>query len=51
MDWLADSVRQIWEERPDIIALLALGLIVFAYVVLDTWRCRQRHRRRARGPH
>jgi hypothetical protein len=39
---ISNSVRQIWEDRPDIVALLVLGFAVFGYVVLDAWRYRQR---------
>lgn len=44
MHWsqILSSVAQIWEERPDIIALLVLGLAMFAYIVLDTRKCRHR---------
>jgi hypothetical protein len=40
MNWLriANSLSLIWEDKPHIIALLALGLVVFTYVVLDARR-------------
>jgi len=46
MNWfqIAKGVRQIWEDRPDIIALLALGFVLFGYVVLDARKWRQREK-------
>ena len=41
---ITSGVRQVWEDRPDLIALLALGLIVFVFVVLDARRCRRRNK-------
>jgi hypothetical protein len=40
-----DNLRQLWEARPGVILLLAIGFIVFVFLVVDTWRHRKRHRK------
>jgi hypothetical protein len=39
------SFQQMWENKPGVIVLLALGFVVFIFVVVDTWRHKRRHRR------
>jgi hypothetical protein len=48
MNWfrITNGVRQIWDDYPNIIALLALGAAVFAYLVFDARKCRKRRRDR-----
>lgn len=49
MNWsqLTNGVKQIWENRPGVIALLVLGFLVFLFIVLDA----RRHRRRNKDKH
>ncbi|MEY2428015.1 MAG: hypothetical protein QOJ40_900 [Verrucomicrobiota bacterium] len=43
---LTRGFRQLWENRPGAVILLVLGLVVFTFLVIDTWR----HKRRGKGP-
>ncbi len=49
MNWaqLTNGVKQIWENRPDVVVLLGLGFLVFVFVVWDA----RRHRRRQKNRH
>jgi len=40
------SFEQLWDNRPGAVILLSLGLIVFVFLVVDTWR----HKRRSKKP-
>ena len=40
------SFEQLWENKPGAVVLLFLGLVVFIFLVVDTWR----HKRRGKGP-
>ena len=42
---LARNLRLLWEHNPVALALMALGLVVFLVLVVDTWRHKRRHRR------
>jgi hypothetical protein len=44
MNWsqLTNGVKQIWENKPGVVVLLALGFLVFLFIVLDARRHRQR---------
>ena len=46
MNWpqLTNGIRQIWENKPGVLLLMALGFLVFVFIVVDTWRHRQRHK-------
>jgi putative copper export protein len=46
MNWsqLTNGVKQIWETRPGVVVLLALGFVVFVIIVLDARRQRQKHK-------
>ncbi len=48
MDWteLARSFHLLWERKPAAVALMALGLLVFLVLVVDTWRHKRRLRKR-----
>ena len=41
---LMNGIKQIWENRPGVILLVALGFLVFVYIVVDAWRHKQRHK-------
>lgn len=49
MNWsqLTNGVKQIWENRPGVIVLLALGFVVFIVIVLDV----RRHKKRVKEKH
>ncbi len=42
---VARSLRQIWETKPSVLILLALGFAGFVYLVVDTWRHKRRRKR------
>ena len=44
MNWfpITGTIRQLWEEKPNVVALFVLGFAVFVYIVLDTWKCKHR---------
>ena len=46
MNWsqLTNGVKQIWENRPGVIVLFGVGFLVFLFIVVDTWRHRQKHK-------
>jgi len=46
MNWsqLTSGVKQIWENRPTVVVLFALGFVVFVIIVLDTRRQRRKHK-------
>jgi hypothetical protein len=46
MNWsqLTSGVRQIWENKPGVVVLLAIGFLVFVFIVIDAWRHRKRHK-------
>jgi hypothetical protein len=46
MNWsqLTSGVKQIWENKPEVVVLLALGFIVFIIIVIDARRHRQKHK-------
>jgi hypothetical protein len=46
MNWsqLTSGVKQIWESKPGVVILLALGFVVFIIVVLDARRHRQKNK-------
>ncbi len=49
MDWdqVAKDFHSVWDKQPAAIILLALGFVIFVYVVIDAWRhkrSRRRHR-------
>jgi hypothetical protein len=44
---LTRSCQQLWENRPGAVILLLVGLVVFIFLVIDTWR----HKRRRKKPH
>jgi len=48
MNWsaLVNGFKQIWENKPGIILLLGLAVVVFVFLVIDTRRHRKRHKRR-----
>jgi hypothetical protein len=41
-DGFGASLRQIWENQPGIILLLAVGFVVFVVLVVDAWRHKRR---------
>ena len=45
-DEIASSFRQLWEKKPGAMVLLALGFVVFVFLVVDAWR----HKRRSKRP-
>jgi hypothetical protein len=49
MNWsqLTSGVKQIWENRPEVIVLLALGFVVFVIIVLDA----RSHKKRSKNKH
>jgi len=44
---VANSLQQLWENRPGALVLLVLGFVVFVFLVVDAWR-HKRHRKRDR---
>jgi hypothetical protein len=48
MDWsgLAKSLHLLWERKPGAVALTALGLVVFLFLVIDAWYHKRRRKRR-----
>jgi hypothetical protein len=46
LDQITKDFHSLWESQPVAIVLLALGFLVFVYVVIDAWR----HKRRRKGP-
>jgi hypothetical protein len=44
---MMNGIKQIWENKPGVLVLLALGFIVFIVVVLDA----RRHRKNTKGKH
>jgi hypothetical protein len=40
------ELRYLWEAKPGAVVLLALGVVLFVFLVIDTWRHRKHHRRR-----
>jgi len=48
MDWdqFAKDIHLIWDSQPVAILLLAVGFLIFVYLVIDA----RRHKRRRRGP-
>jgi hypothetical protein len=45
---LGRNLQELWQNKPGVMVLLAVGFIVFLFLVVDTWR--HKHRRRRRGP-
>lgn len=41
----ARTFQEIWENKPGAVVLFAVGLIVFVFLVVDTWRHKRRRRR------
>ena len=39
--------KQLWENKPGAVVLLFLGIVVFVFLVIDTWR----HKHRGKKPH
>jgi hypothetical protein len=46
---LARSLHLLWERKPAALVLMALGLVVFLFLVVDAWR--HKRRRKRRPPH
>ena len=46
LDQVARDFHSIWEKQPLAIILLAVGFLVFVFVVVDAWR----HKRRRKKP-
>jgi hypothetical protein len=42
---LARNLRLLWEQKPGALALMALGLVVFLFLVVDAWRHKRRRKR------
>jgi hypothetical protein len=40
------SLRDLWEAKPGAVVLLVLGIVIFVFLVVDTWRHRKQHRKR-----
>jgi hypothetical protein len=51
MQPLLRSFQELWENKPGAVALLALGFLVFLFLVVDTWRHRRKRKRPPRGLH
>jgi hypothetical protein len=45
---IADGLQELWERKPGAVVLLALGLVVFFFLVVDAWRHKRRHKRKAK---
>ena len=45
---LANSIQQLWENKPGAVVLLVLGFVVFVFLVVDAWRHKRHHRKRDR---
>jgi hypothetical protein len=42
---IARGFRQLWENERGALVLLALGFVVFVFLVVDAWRHKRRRRR------
>lgn len=47
MDWfeILSGLKLIWDTKPGALVLLALGFIVFLFLVIDAWRLKRRRKR------
>ena len=41
-----DFIRDLWQEKPQVIVLFIAGLIIFVLLVIDTFRHRKRRKER-----
>jgi hypothetical protein len=48
LDQVLRDLQLLWEYKPGAVVLLALGFVVFLFLVVDVWRHK---RRRHKGPH
>jgi len=39
------SFQQLWENKPRAVVLVAVGFVVFLFLVVDTWRHKRRRKR------
>jgi len=39
------GIQKVWEDRPGVLLLLALGFVVFVFLVVDAWRFKRRRKR------
>ena len=46
---ITSDFQQLWHNKPGALTLLAVGFVVFLFVVIDTWRHKRRRRRRHHG--
>ena len=42
---ISRGFEQMWENRPGAVVLLALGFMVFVFIVVDAWRQKRRRKR------
>jgi hypothetical protein len=42
---IAGGLRFLWERQPGAVVLLALGVTVFLFLVIDAWRQKRRRKR------
>jgi hypothetical protein len=46
LDEISQEFHRLWQTQPAAIVLLALGFLIFLFLVVDAWR----HKRRRKGP-
>jgi hypothetical protein len=40
------NLQQLWDNKPGAVVLLVVGFVVFVFLVVDTWRHKNRHKGR-----
>jgi hypothetical protein len=45
MDEFTRSLQSLWQNKPGVVILLAVGFVVFVYLVVDAWRHKRRRKR------
>jgi hypothetical protein len=45
LDEVSRSFQQLWENKPGALMLLAVGFLVFLFLVVDAWRHKRRRKR------
>ena len=43
---LLSNLETLWEHNPGAIALLAVGFLIFLFLVVDAWRHKRHHKHR-----
>jgi hypothetical protein len=43
---LISSFKDVWDNKPYLVVAVAIGFLIFLFVVIDAWRHRRHHPRR-----